>query len=77
MANAAKMEGCELEEFLTRFVAELIDPGEQKYIELQPVKNIEYEWSFKTQVMLTYNKSLSAVVQEKLGIVRGFGFKLE
>jgi hypothetical protein len=67
--NAGSIEGCELEEFLTRFVAELIDPGKKNYSELQTVEKIKWGGSFRPQFMLPFNTSLEPGVQEKLSLV--------
>jgi hypothetical protein len=49
------IEGCSLEEFLTRFVAELLDAEDEYYVKLGQVDDIKWSGSFRGQFMWPYN----------------------
>ena len=70
-SNSASFAGSSLEEFLTRFVAELIDlPSlNENYIQLKTVAKINWMGAFRAQFMWPYNTRMAPEVNQLLGTI--------
>ena len=64
--NAGKLSGCSLEEFLSRFVSELLAPDDHDYVTLGKVDEIKWSGSFHALFMWPYNTRVPAAVNKIL-----------
>ncbi len=68
--NSGKLQGCSLEEFLSRFVSELIALDDHDYLELGNVDEIKWCGSFQAQFMWRYNTRLPSAVNKMLNTIQ-------
>jgi hypothetical protein len=65
--NCASFSGSTLEEFLTRFVSELIDARDDHYVDLEVVDKIKWAGTFKAKFVWPYNTEMASEVNKLLG----------
>ena len=67
--NSGPLDGSSLEEFLTRFLSELISVDKEGYVELRIVDSIKWTGSLKAQFMWPYNAKLPTAISQLLNFV--------
>jgi hypothetical protein len=67
--NAGKLGGCSLEEFLSRFVSELLALDDHDYVDLGKVDEIKWSGSFQAQFMWPFNTRVPAAVNKILNTI--------
>jgi hypothetical protein len=67
--KSGPLDGSSLEEFLTRFLSELISVDREAYVELKTVDTIKWSGSYNAQFMWPYNAKLPTAIRQLLNVV--------